>query len=93
MLVDAINRTLHTILIVSVLLHQDYLGITLLTPPAVLLSVAYRSHKEVTVNLYQLAGRTRRQSAGKPKATSYQTFSPLHNISGRVGARTHYSKE
>lgn len=39
------------ILIVSILWHQDYLHVTLLVPPAVMLSMAYRSHKEVTVNL------------------------------------------
>lgn len=37
--------------------HQDYLQITLLVPPAVVLVVAYRSHKEVTVNLYHLTAQ------------------------------------
>lgn len=44
----------HTTLIVRLLQHQDYLQITLLAPPAVMLSVVYRRHKEVTMNVDQL---------------------------------------
>lgn len=58
----------HTILIESLLQHQDYLQITLLAaPPAVMLSMAYRNHKEVTKNLDQLTAQKGRQSAGKLK--------------------------
>lgn len=32
--------------------YQDYLQLTFLAPPAVMLSVAYRCHKEVTVRLF-----------------------------------------
>lgn len=61
----------HATPIVRLLHHQDYLQITLLAPPAVILSVIYRSHKEVTVNVDQLTAQ---------KVHSHNTHSHNSNI-------------